>query len=172
MRRAFTLVELLVVVAIIGLLSSVAVVALSQTSINARNQQRRSNLMQVAKALELYYSANDSYPTTSGVWLGNCSDYASRADTGATGWIPNLAPTYIGTLPHDPNSGKANAGSPLAYCRTSGAGNCYLYNSNGTDYKALAHCTPEGTLSSSDPYVDSVRSAYSFAVYSVNAKTW
>ncbi len=165
-RRAFTLVELLVVISIIGLLSAVAVVSMNGSKVNARNQQRKTNLLQISKALELYYTQNDAYPSTSSGWRGNCGDYGGYPDTGATGWIPGLAPTYMSALPHDPNSGKANPGSAIAYCRDNAAGNCYLYYSDGKDYKALAHCVPEGTFSASDPFVDPGRTTWAYAVYS------
>jgi prepilin-type N-terminal cleavage/methylation domain-containing protein len=171
-HRAFTLVELLVVIAIIGLLSTVAVVAMSSARVNARNAQRKANLVQTAKALEVYYANNNAYPSTAGAWQGNCADYSGLPDTGAGGWIPGLAPVYMATLPHDPNSGKVNASSALAYCRTSGPGNCYIYRSDGIDYKLLAHCTPEGTLSASDPLADVPRWSYAYAIYTPAASAW
>jgi general secretion pathway protein G len=63
-RHAFTLVELLVVIAIIGLLSTVAVVATGSARINSRNMKRKADLVQISKALELYYSNNNAYPST------------------------------------------------------------------------------------------------------------
>jgi len=171
-RSAFTLIELLVVISIIGLLSTVAVVATKSSGVNARNTQRKANLVQVSKALELYYTQNGGYPSTSGAWQGNCTDYGGLPDTGAGGWIPGLAPTYMGTLPHDPNSGKVNPSSALAYCQTTGPGNCYLYRSDGIDYKLLAHCIPEGVLSASDPLADISRWNYAYAIYTPGARAW
>jgi hypothetical protein len=147
-------------------------VALDSSRINARNTQRKANLVQTAKALELYYTINSGYPSTNLVWQGNCTDYVGLPDTGAGGWIPNLAPTYIGTLPHDPNSGKVNPSSALAYCRTSGPGNCYIYRSDGIDYKLLAHCVPEGTLSAADPLIDPQRATYAYGIFTPGARAW
>lgn len=45
--------------------------------------------------------------------------------------IPGLVPTYMPTLPRDPFSS-----TPSSYC--------YLYTSNGVDYKLLAYGTVEG----------------------------
>jgi type II secretory pathway pseudopilin PulG len=136
----------------------------------SRNATRKANLVQISKALDLYYADYGSYP--SGGWYGNCGDYSGLPDTGAGTWIPNLSPIYMATLPHDPNSGKANAGSPMAYCRDNASGNCYIYRSDGVDYKLLAHCTPEGTLSASDPLVDPARATYSYAIYTPAARAW
>lgn len=170
-RRAFTLVELLVVIAIIGLLSSVAVVSLSGARVNSRNAKRKADMVQVSKALELYYSDNNTYPTTGGAWWGVTASYGSHDTSGSNGWVPNLAPTYIGILPIDPNSGKANPSSAYAPCQTLPAANTYAYRSNGTDYKFTENCTPEGTLSGSDPFVDPPRS-YNWAVYTPGASAW
>jgi prepilin-type N-terminal cleavage/methylation domain-containing protein len=164
-KRGFTLVELLVVIAIIGLLSSVAVVALGGARVNARNAQRKANLTQITKALELYYSDNGVYPSTLSAWWGVCSSFASKADSGANGWIPNLAPTYIATLPRDPNTCAVNPSSALAACRTDPNINCYAYYSNGTDYKLLAHCTPEGTMSATDSFYESGRATWAWSRY-------
>lgn len=173
-RQAFTLVELLVVIAIIGLLSSVAVVALSGAGVNARNAKRKADLVQISKALELYYSDNGAYPSTSSAWWGNCGFYGSRPDTGSTGWIPNLAPAYMATLPHDPNTGLAKnlscIGAGMVASRS-----CYLYMSDGRDYKALAFCTPEGPTAAitSDPMCDKGQEAggYSYSVSTPSVST-
>jgi prepilin-type N-terminal cleavage/methylation domain-containing protein len=171
-RRAFTLIELLVVIAIIGLLSTVAVVATSSTGKGARNQKRKADLVQISKALELYYSDFGSYPSTAstdcpyGGYCGNCSAYASHPnvdvlraspascrDFQTYSWVPGITSCgYMASLPVDPTSGKTNPGSPDNGCRTSGTHSCYLYRSDGTNYALFAYCTPEGTILSSDPF--------------------
>lgn len=167
-RRAFTLVELLVVISIIGPLSSIAVVSMSSARVKTRNQQRKTNLLQISKALELYYSQNGDYPSTGGSanWRGNCAGYGSYPDSGAGAWIPNMQ-SFMAQLPHDPNTSK-----PTDYCTSTPTYACYLYTSNGTDYKALAYCTPEGATPTSDPFVDPARGAGAFAVYSPGARNW
>jgi prepilin-type N-terminal cleavage/methylation domain-containing protein len=120
-RRAFTLVELLVVIAIIGMLSTVAVVGLENSRSRARDVKRAADINSVSKALELYFTNNNSYPVASGWWggTGNCWG------TVTNDWVPGLSPDYIKKLPLDPK--------PTA------CGTVYLYTSNGTDYKVLAH---------------------------------
>jgi prepilin-type N-terminal cleavage/methylation domain-containing protein len=169
-RRAFTLVELLVVIAIIGLLSTVAVVALKQSGVNARNQKRKADLVQLSKALELYYSDNGGYPLTSGSWWGTCGAAGSHGDSGANGWIPYLASTYLASLPRDPTSGKTST----SYCGCVDAWACYLYMGSATDYKLLADCTPEGTIPASDPFNDPKvsRTGCVYAVYTPGASQW
>ncbi len=102
-RRAFTLIELLVVIAVIGLLSMIAVVSMSGTRAKARDLKRKTDLKQLATAVELYYAKYDSYPSTGGNWWTTCRDGGGwvglKGVTGASGWIPNLAPEFIGQLP-------------------------------------------------------------------------
>ena len=93
----------------------------------ARCGKRRADIVSLQAPLEAYYDVNKAYP--SGGWFGTCPSYGSRDVYGANGWIPNLAPTYIRRLPSDPNP--------------SSLGRCYLYNSDGNNYKILAHFVQE-----------------------------
>ena len=62
--KGFTLIELLVVIAIIGILASIVLVSLTGARVKARDGQRISELKEMQKALELYYSDNGRYPIT------------------------------------------------------------------------------------------------------------
>ena len=79
--RGFTLIELLVVIAIIGILSSIVLASLNTARIKSRDARRVSDLKQLQIALQLYYDANASFPTTT---------------------LAVLTPTYIATVPQDP----------------------------------------------------------------------
>jgi len=63
-RKSFTLVELLMVIAIIGILSAVVIVNVSQARLAARDSQRIADLASIQLALEKYKSANGHYPIT------------------------------------------------------------------------------------------------------------
>lgn len=115
--RGFTMIELMVVISIIGLLSSVIISSVSVSRDKANVAQRLSSAKEVEKALEVYYSNTGSYPNTSGSWSSLCSTWG-----GDTNWIPGLTPTYLARLPRDPDTNGSNA------C-------CYMYRSNGTDFK-------------------------------------
>lgn len=62
-RKGFTLIEMLVVVAIIGLLSSVVVVGLGGARSKARDAKRISDILQMMSAAEVGYTGG-AYPTS------------------------------------------------------------------------------------------------------------
>jgi prepilin-type N-terminal cleavage/methylation domain-containing protein len=61
-EEGFTLVELLVVISIISLLTSIVLSSLNDARKKARDSARISTLQQVQKALAMYYSDNGYYP--------------------------------------------------------------------------------------------------------------
>jgi len=61
-NTGFTLIEMLIVVAIIGLLSSVVLVGLGDVRREARDTRRISDLRQIQNALEIFYSREQRYP--------------------------------------------------------------------------------------------------------------
>ena len=159
--RGFTLIELLVVIAIIAILASIILASLGSAQSKSRDVRRRADLKQLQTALELYQNDYNSYPSTGGSanWHGNCSGYGSYGTSGAGGWVPNLAPSYIPVLPLDPKPVPPSA--------------CYLYRSDGTNYKLLAYNTVENTVLSTDTMYDPARpTGKTYAVYTPGARTW
>jgi len=164
-KKGFTLIELLVVVAIISLLSSIVFASVNTARAKTRNAKRKEDLVQVRTALELY--ANDHnglYPNSVGnTWqgVGVYNGCPSCTYTGSSGYIPNLAPTYISVFPQDPL-----ASSPF-----------YIYNSNGVDYMFLSYVSVEnctnGVGTAGDPMTRPILSTEcDYAVYSSGARNW
>lgn len=60
-RRGFTLIELMVVVAIIGILMAAGIVVFSDAQKAARDAKRRADVDAIAKALEQYYQDRGAY---------------------------------------------------------------------------------------------------------------
>ena len=63
LRRAFSLVELVVVVLIVGILAAVAAPKMFDTSTKARESATKASLSVVRNAIELYFSEHNAYPT-------------------------------------------------------------------------------------------------------------
>lgn len=91
-RKAFTLIELLIVITIIGILSVALIPRLTGGPAKARDAQRKAALQQIGTALEFYADDNSgAYPA--GVAL-TCVD-SMTGDLGA----------YLTSIPDDPLAG-------------------------------------------------------------------
>ena len=101
----FTLVELLVVITIIGILAAIGLVSFRTSQLRTRDVQRKSNLRQIANALELYYSDYGTYPGASanGEILG-CPSTTSAACSWGGGPFTDGKTVYFQTLPKDPSN--------------------------------------------------------------------
>lgn len=79
----FTLMELLVVISIIGLLSSLGMVSLNSARIKARDALRMADMAQLRTALTLYYDDNGAYPVC-GSWVDDeAQDFGAVVGDGA-----------------------------------------------------------------------------------------
>lgn len=109
-RKGFTLLELLLVIAIIGILSTVVVANLKQLKAKARDAVRLSDVTQVQKAVEFYYQDHGSYPNPNCynlIAIGDCASAISPGDDPDVDkrWISDL--NII--LPNDPIHGTEGA---------------------------------------------------------------
>lgn len=59
--KGFTLIEVLVVIIIIGILTTVSIVALNSSRVKARDSRRLSDIKQLQTALELYNADEFNY---------------------------------------------------------------------------------------------------------------
>lgn len=62
-RRAFTLVEILIVVVILGILATIIIGAFANSTIEAGRNSLKSDLRAIRSALELYIAEHGSYPS-------------------------------------------------------------------------------------------------------------
>jgi type IV pilus assembly protein PilE len=130
----FTLVELMIVVAVVSLLALVAVPAYTDAVAKTRRAEARSAIMQAATALERFYTSNNTYTTTlsaagakafSGDTLAS-SAYTISVAAGTSGIISsyvitatprNWSDTPCGALTMTESGAKGESGtSDVAYC--------------------------------------------------------
>jgi prepilin-type N-terminal cleavage/methylation domain-containing protein len=125
-RKGFTLIELLVVIAVIGILASVILVGLSGARQRGRDAKRIQDLRQIQNGLELYFSANGTYPAT--------LNTLTTANLG------------ISNVPADPQTGAAYsycvANNRYAVLATLEQYNAEAFN---TTINATYPCNPNGT---------------------------
>ncbi len=150
--------EIMVSIFIMSILAGIATRSVKFHVQKTRDMRRKADLRQLQKGLTTYFARNGRFPST-GAPCGDNScyytsepNYAAFSNNGGN-WIPGLAPTYIGQLPRDPKGDKSTIAPCSAWALRS-----YLYTSDGNNYKLIAHCSPEGTLSiPTDPYYDPQR---------------
>ncbi|HUD21036.1 MAG TPA: type II secretion system protein [Candidatus Saccharimonadales bacterium] len=123
-RSAFTLVEVLTVIAIIGILVTITTYVYSAALIRSRDKQRLTDLQTIQNGLEQYYLDYRTYPP-----VIDTSDLTVRfqLETGCAG-KQCLAPKYLTTTPVDPKypSPSNYVYLPLANAGASFVGGYYL----------------------------------------------
>jgi prepilin-type N-terminal cleavage/methylation domain-containing protein len=87
-QKGFTVLELLIVIAVIGILSSMVMSSMNNAKISARDAGRRLTVEEIQHALELYNVDNAAYPIV--VTPSDLSVLSSY-----------LVPKYISTIAYD-----------------------------------------------------------------------
>lgn len=115
-NRAFTLIELLIVITIIGILAVALIPRLTGGPARARDAQRKSDMQQISTALEFYNTDNNGYP-----------DHVASPLNCVSGLT--LSTSYISAVPSDPNV-TAFTTALTGWCGANGA---YTYIALNTD---------------------------------------
>ena len=144
--KGFTLIEILVVIAIIGILSSVVLSALNDARKRGNDARRLADIHSVQTALELYRDANGFYPAYVGADTRESSCFSGGNGSDAVGqWTSALSvlvtQKYLSALPADPQNNGTIGG-------TNNPDFCYTY-----------HIAPVGNTSSYDACKDKVTGA-------------
>ncbi len=103
-KKGFTIIELLIVIAIIGLLATISMVALNGARQKSRDAKRLADIRQIQTALELYFNDNNNYPANSGSVLGTSSSAWALCNSGfvPVANIGTCSKVYMGTIPQNP----------------------------------------------------------------------
>ena len=125
-RSGFTLIELLIVVAVIGLLTTISIIVLNSARIRSRDAKRVSDIQVVRSALEQHWLENAAYPNNSvAITLGTGNAVVLTSN----GFQATPSGTiYLPKVPTDPS-----------------AGGSYIYNSASPTVGYTIQLTTEGT---------------------------
>ena len=142
-----TLIELLVVMVILGILATVGFGQYRTSQIKARDAQRKGDLDNIARALEMYYNDHESYPLSSNGKIQVELDVLNWGDAFDTDDV-----VYMKTLPSDPVS-------DYDYC--------YESDADGSLYKLYAKLENENDDDTGD-YSCNSDDDYNYGVSSSN----
>jgi prepilin-type N-terminal cleavage/methylation domain-containing protein len=91
-KKGFTLIEILVAVAIIAILATIGFTIYATAEKNARDSKRKEDLRELASGIEVYHQTNNNYPPHSG----------TLSSTDTSNWPTFLGASYINKMPLDP----------------------------------------------------------------------
>lgn len=136
-NKGFSLIELMVSIAIVAILTALIIVNIASSRAKARDAKRISDIAQIQLALEQYFTKFNIYPTS--------DEYAGTSGVP----IRNIVPNFLSKIPVDPN------GPAYVYAPDT-VNNYYDYilsaelenkTSEGLTSERLGvKCDPEGTI--------------------------
>lgn len=170
--RAFTLIEVLIVVAIIGILTSTLTVSLNAFRLKAQANEALADIVRITSYLEAYKADNGTYPESCDTGSGGGGAWASRdANPWGCGlgycWIPQLA-AYGHCPASPPGLFPYNLNPPVGAPNQSQ----YIYytDTSGNDYKLLYHIPISMGVPSE--FIDPIRPTWAFGTWSSGGASW
>lgn len=137
MKKGFTLVELLVVVAIIGILVGVVTIAINPAEMlkKSRDSKRLNDLASVRKAIDLALAQGGALSTVSCTAAAPCSSSTGTTAVNGTGWVNVDVSKNLSTLPVDPRA----ADNTYTDAAGSSVSAEYQFANDGTYYELRGH---------------------------------
>lgn len=137
-RRGFTLIEILVVITVIAIISSIALMTYTKTQQQSRDSQRSVSATIVVEGLEKYYSQNGEYPSVAKMIATNAT--TPKNLLGLSSLESFVAPRSAdGTTTNIWKTGTASSTNPLTYsANTDNSASCLTGNTATdvcTDFK-------------------------------------
>ncbi len=102
-QQGFTLMEILVAMAIMGILTVVGFTSYTVSFQKARDAQRKNDLNQLSKALEAYYSDFGVYPTAVNGRVSGCGDGTQVCSWGGA-FSLSSGKVYMKQMPREPQA--------------------------------------------------------------------
>lgn len=99
LKKAFTLVELMVVITVIAILMTIAIVSFTRIQKQSRDTKRKADMRTIATALQAYYTEMQVYPTALADLAVDAKymPIVPSAPLGSTGSYPAYAYVVNGT---------------------------------------------------------------------------
>ncbi len=104
LQKGFTLIELIIVMAIMGLLIGVTASSFSTSRIKGKDAKRKSDLKQIGNALEAYLSDHGRYPTAAANKIVACGGSGTSTCDWGTAFTDENNTVYMAQIPADPTN--------------------------------------------------------------------
>jgi Tfp pilus assembly protein PilE len=107
LRSAFTILEALVVILVVGILAAIAVYSLNVTRASNRDAKRISDISVIRASLTQHWLQKASYPATEAVDLGRPGSGAEKlTGSGFVAADSSTSPVFLELVPVGPRSGE------------------------------------------------------------------
>lgn len=124
LNKGFTIIEILVVVAIIAIIASIVMSYVYSATVRGRDSRRKQDVDQIVKAVNMYFSANGVLPRDETGW---CTYVSNTESNYGQDFQDDLLP-YMKTVPSDPTK-KGMVGDYL-YKNTDNTGGHFVICAN------------------------------------------
>jgi general secretion pathway protein G len=140
--QAFTLIEILIVVVILGILAAIVIPQFTEATIEAMHANLRTELATVRSQIELYNVQNPASPY----------DATVVAPGDETFWDPLVQGNYLQTAPQNPLTDKS-ANNPSAVSAAPAVGGAWVWfeSSPGDSWTLMVYAVDENGNLFTDP---------------------